>query len=303
MKKQEIFNRLGTRITSPGRMDFILTKRVLFIALKAKDICENMQTNNSAFESWMLCIKTQLDKEIDRVMLNWESCETKEGHYNRFMYRVMKSCDYFEWFSVDKSKEKELAAFKILFETSHFILNYPESNAKETVVDKSEAYFERKLLDSGSLYKNVEFDCKDQQLPVGVFIEKKSKDSAFLTRGHSAIDLWGIKGDEFWIFELKYKNKMVGLVTELLFYMWLCEDMVKHKFRYDINGKVPSIRSFDKLYVFIKGDKARKIIGVMLYDEVHPLIDENLIDFLNLQFRNKPLEIKAQRYSTEITLL
>ena len=163
-----------------------------------KDVCMNMQTNNSAFESWMLCIMSKLHSEIDKVILTWGNCKNKDGHYNRFLYRVMKSCEYFEWFSVADNKKQELSDFCILFNDSKFVLNYPGSAAQKDVRINSEAYFERKFLESKHLYKNIVFDYIGQQLPVGVFLNAKSTKNGFFTKGHSAIDLWGIRADEFW---------------------------------------------------------------------------------------------------------
>ena len=92
MKKQNIFKRVGVR-RAPGNMDFSITEKVLKISVMEKDVCMNMQTNNSAFESWMLCIMSKLHSEIDKVILTWGNCKNKDGHYNRFLYRVMKSCE------------------------------------------------------------------------------------------------------------------------------------------------------------------------------------------------------------------
>ena len=159
------------------------------------------------------------------------------------------------------------------------------------------------FINSKKLYKNIEFEYIDQQLPVGVFKNEVKKNTAFFTAGKSAIDLWAIKGDEFWIFELKFNNKQVGIITELLFYMWLSQDMFEHKLNYIITDRPSAIRSFDKLYQFRENGKTKNFVGVMLYDKIHPLIDTDVIDYINIQFKNKPLQIKTQEYSIKQELI
>lgn len=302
MNKKDIFNRLGDRVAAPRNMDFSITNRVMRVDLKAGDVCSNMQTNGSAFESWVLCIMSKLQSEIDRVTLSWEDCTTIDGHYHRFMYRVMKSCEYFNWFSVADNKRQEYSEFITQFKNTKFVINYPEKAAQKIVNAKSEAFFERKLLESRCLLKGVKFDIIDQQLPVGVFKNEVSRETEYFTAKKSAIDLWGIRADEFWVFELKYDNKMVGIITELLFYMWFCQDLFQHKFYYHLKSAPLAYRSFDKLYHFWKNQNPKTIVGVMLYDNIHPLVDEILIDYINAQFKEKSLEIKTQEFSTELTL-
>ena len=82
MNKSEIFTALAT--TQPGRMKFELSNRILSIHISSKDVeSGNMQTNNSAFESWMLCIMAKFVTEIDKVILDWDDCSEKNGHYNQ----------------------------------------------------------------------------------------------------------------------------------------------------------------------------------------------------------------------------
>lgn len=299
MNKSEIFTALAT--TQPGRMKFELSDCLLSIHISSKDVeSGNMQTNNSAFESWMLCIMAKFVTEIDRVILNWDDCSQKNGHYNRFMYRVVKCKLYFKWFDIAPDKQSEYDSFVDKFNATKFVLNYPSTVAKTCVNEETEAFYERELLKT-ELYRGVDFETKDQQLPVGVFCDVKSKTTNFFTRGHSAIDLWGIKEDAFWLFELKYQNKMVGIITELLFYMWFCEDtFINKKFRYDIQGEIPKMRSFDKLGNF----SAKSIVGVMLFDEIHPLLqDDSVVHYINSQLCGSPLNIKTQQFTPQLELL
>lgn len=299
MNKSEIFTALATR--QPGRMKFELSNRILSIHISSQDVENgNMQTNNSAFESWMLCIMARFVTEIDKVILDWDDCSEKNGHYNRFMYRVMKCKLYFKWFDIAPDKQSEYDSFVVEFNSTYFVLNYPCTDAKTCANEESEAFYERELLKT-ELYRGVKLEVKDQQLPVGVFCDVKSKTTNFFTCGHSAIDLWGIKEDAFWLFELKYQNKMIGIITELLFYMWFCEDtFINKKFRYDIQGEIPKVRSFDKLYNF----SAKSIVGVMLFDEIHPLLqDRSVVHYINSQLCGSNLNIKTQQFTPQLQLL
>lgn len=314
MKKDELFKILkdklhgenNSRIKPPGRMDLHIDNGELIMHMsKEAIIIKNMQENNSAFESWMLCIMSSKTHEIKRVVLKWDHVEKEEhnGHYHRFIYRVMKCVDYFgDWFKVDSIKERELSDFRELFLSTKLVLNYPDTEAKSQAQnEKSEAAIERAFFRSENIFKDVKFDKVGHQLPVGVFIESKSKTNAFFTSGHSAIDLWGIKNNELWIFELKLNNKMVGIITELLFYMWLCEDVfINGAIRYDINPPIPKQRNFAEIHKLYE-IKAKSITGVCLYDEgmIHPLVkNTNVMEFLNKQFicKNRSLSIKEQVY-------
>ena len=127
MEKQEIFKKLGRTIKAPTNICFTITDQVMYINLKVKEKCNNMQEDNSSFEAWMLCIMSKFHTEIDKVVLNWDECEQKDGHYNRFMYRVMKSCEYFNWFCVSDSKKQVLSEFRAQFESAFLVLNFPAS--------------------------------------------------------------------------------------------------------------------------------------------------------------------------------
>ena len=68
-----------------------------------------------------------------------------------------------------------------------------------------------------------------RQLPVGLFLKKPTEapsiTTAIFTGKASAIDLWGLAGHDFAIYELKTDNRMVGIITELMFYSNFVYDM------------------------------------------------------------------------------
>lgn len=63
-------------------------------------VAENMQTDGAAFEGWAICLKSWLPDEINRVSLTWDKPEKNTGHYNRFLYRVWKFKEMYDWFSM-----------------------------------------------------------------------------------------------------------------------------------------------------------------------------------------------------------
>ena len=72
--------------------------------------CENMQTDNAAFEGWAICLKCWL-KEVRSVKLTWAlpSKESRNLHYNKFIYRVLRFSDAFsDWFSISEKNKKEI---------------------------------------------------------------------------------------------------------------------------------------------------------------------------------------------------
>ena len=139
-------------------------------------------------------------------------------------------------------------------------------------------------------------------MPVGIFRDKVDKEHGLFPYGKSAIDLWAIKADELWIFELKYNNKKVGIISELLFYLWIMEDLCfHHRIRYDLQKEIPSIRDFDKFYSAVQKNIST-IYGVLLVDDLHPAITSELIDFINQENCNKQIIVKTQKYKPHITV-
>lgn len=84
-------------------------------------VVENMQTDKSAFESWAICFKAWFPK-IKKVELNWTTPETitkkAKPHYNRFLYRIAKFKQWYDWFTCDPEKQEELDKFSVLMKDS-----------------------------------------------------------------------------------------------------------------------------------------------------------------------------------------
>jgi len=231
MKNNEILKLLPKikelkSVRLPSSINFSLEKKCLSVIVS--DATGNMQENKSAFEGWIICFKSWLPGEIDKVELEWApSMEKKKiEHYNRFLFRVIKFQKMYNWFSVAKKNISEVQRFSHIIQRPDLVMNFPGSlkqgsNSENKIEDKIESLF---VAEPQKLLKTrFNLETLNQQLPTGVFIEKKSAGTRLFTGQKSAIDLWGLSADELSIFELKYNNIRVGIISELLFYLYLMD--------------------------------------------------------------------------------
>jgi len=295
--------------TLPSRIVFEIEQNTLSVEMCKAGILANMQEDNSAFEGWILVLMTFFNK-IENVTLSWKSPDENEnsGHYHRFLYRVIKFREKFKWFAISACNEKETVEFtqKYLIERDLLLLNYPKSEAKDVPESNRESYIERKFKESPEFKQNFQLQYIEHQLPVGVFYKEIGKGKNVFTGGKSGIDLWGIKGNDLFIFELKFQNKKVGILSEMLLYLWIMEDVfINKKITYPFLSQKElskTFRSFDIIYKKANEDAGViKINGVLLADEFHVLVNENLINFVNDHFKahSFPLEIMKQKYSID----
>lgn len=276
---------------------------VLRLHLNDKSVCDNMQTNNSAFEGWMFCILSKLKcGSWKYAELNWSVPDNIDnGHYNRFLYRVIKMQQHYKWFRIPTDKQKIIDNFKKdYYDSNILVLNAPNSEAADVNNVKSESYFETVIYNDKILLNDYNLSVVNRQLPVGVFKHKVSSHSYLFTGGKSAIDLWGINDNELYIFELKFKNKMVGIITETLFYQWIMEDVVFNK--HIRLGESTSIREYNKLHEAISNKKIKKIIAVFLIDEIHPQIDNAVLSLINELDASPYLEVQMRKYQEQTTV-
>ena len=270
----------------------------LYIRLEGDSISSNMQNDAAAFEGWGLCILSRFDS-IKRVVVDWDEPSDKNGHYRRFLYRLYKIMQYFgDIFTIEQSKRQSLDLFvKEYYNSNNLVLNYPKSKATKASKD-SEAYIEARFQED-KIFDHF-LDVADRQLPVGVFKGNISKEASMFTYGHSAIDLWGIKDDALYIFELKkITNKKVGIISEALFYLWVMSDTINKKFKYEIIGRIPQYRNFNRLYSAIEEERISKIKSVLLIEKLHPLISKETLDLINSRLNRDNLEMSIQYYKYE----
>ena len=251
--------------------------------------CNNMQSDNAAFEGWAICLKAWLPEHIETVVLKWDA-PGKEGekdmtrnnkqHYRRFLYRVLRFSQQYSWFSIDNNNKQSVIDFNDeLYDLQNN--NYSENpKLKGSVDDLSETSVEYLLTTkfADSMKERFELDNIDRQFPVGV----KRRGEQFFTGGMSAIDLWGMKDNILTIIELKYnggktKNKKVGIISELFMYSNIMRDIISGKI------KRPALtRQKSEGYFYERHQTFSELKAFMLSDEYHPLVDnETVIELLN----------------------
>ncbi len=251
----------------------------------------NMQHNNACFEGWIIALKYHLN--IENFVLDWKKDDGIKNNkdYNRFLFRVHKFEQMFKnSFKIHESKAKEVSDFIEKLNSGSYLLNEP-SKEKEYSVDKSkisENYIEGLFVTkySGLLNEKSNSNKIYSQLPVGVFKEEVKNGTEVFNRNNSALDLWGINDETktISIFELKYNNIMIGIVSELLFYMYVLEELCISKnglFNY-----LDTKKSFRGAENFKDNKKYDSLKGYFLTDRLHPLITKEYINGLNEGLKN-----------------
>ena len=306
MDAQTLKKQLGFRLF-PSKLDINLdeNKDILYIGIEASSVCDNMQQDSSAFEGWIFCIYAPMQDKIKQVELSWLIPDEKDQntHYNRFLYRVIKMQQHFNWFSVASDNHQELAAFRNRYKDVKLVLNQPRVAGKQTdLKEKTEAFFERAFMDEKQFYKGIQFDSFNHQLPVGLFMDSISQNSSIFPGNKGAIDLWGIRKDEFWIFELKFNNSKVGILSEILFYLWIMEDLFfTRRIGYEPSGKTNPFRDLNQVYDLAQKGIS-KLYGVLLVDQFHPCLNDNVIDFINRENQEPRIKLKIQLYRPHVTV-
>ena len=291
MKNNEIVNQLHQfkelkSVRLPTSIDFLLEKKCL--SVKLSDANGNMQDNKSSFEGWIICLKSWLPGEINKVELEWTISVEKKKHenYNRFLFRVLQFQKMYSWFNVSIKNIGGVLNFSHVMQRPDLVMNYPDSfkqnsMSENKIEDEIESLF---VNDPHKLLKTRFYlETLNQQLPVGVFLEKKSAKTRLFTGQKSAIDLWGLNADELSIFELKYKNLRVGIISELFFYLYLMDAVfIKSEIKYPEEAKSAKVRDFDILL----WTNIKKIRGYFLIDKLHPFIGDNTIKLINEGLKN-----------------
>ena len=263
--------------------------------VKVNATCNNMQSDNAAFEGWAVCLKAWLPNTINAVELKWDAPSDGDTnpHYRRFCYRVVKMLDAYEWFTINETNKEGIESFMNS-------LKGLQNNCGNSIPEK-------KFKHGGGVGENaVEYDMVHEQdlskkmrekygvdniyhqLPVGI---KKDNDS-FFAGTKAAIDLWGMHDKELTIIELKYENNMVGIISELFFYVNIIRDIILERI-----DKPKAVLKYEKdLYERIHD--MEKIHARMLADTYHPLIkNEAVFDILNnSRYVDIPIDYKYDSY-------
>ena len=286
MNKKLILNKIikkadNKNIRFPSQMDFRIEGNRLMVCINAKGVTANMQTDGSAFEGWIICIMAWLSDEVKEVILAWdvpsfgEDDKNQKLHYNRFIFRAMMFEDVFSWVTIAPTNRDEI--HKISEMLPFLVVNYPKSKSKEKVSDskemhKGEAILERQLVDTMKEMVPI----TDHQLPVGLFKQIVKSEHTVTPRGASQIDIWQLDHGIIRIFELKDEdNNSVGIISELMFYVYVMYLLVKGTIKYpdSLANVKNNYRHINDLYLAIASGEVKSIEAVFLNFRFHPLIE------------------------------
>jgi len=262
-------------------------------------VAQNMQTDGAAFEGWAICLKSWLADEINTVHLTWDKPEVHNNHYNRFLYRVWRFNGMYNWFEYD-DEAGEVEKFKKCFVGSRNNSGNKEPNRKEKDCEEQVEHY---MVEQNQTIFTSRFniDKINRHLPVGV---KDKNGKSLFTGGNSAIDLWGIGVDSIvHVFELKYikeqggsKNIKVGIISELLLYVNIINDIRKGSIGTPLTAILPAEKELYDRITELKGVK-----GVFLTNEVHPLLEnrEELLKILNANEENISFAFADYRWDAQ----
>lgn len=263
---------------------------------------KGMLRSGNDFEGWAIAIhicaeELGIDKKIhmdldENKRFKYEKYEGK-GHLGRFLYRAMKfSQQYGDWFELSDYLKNEVSKFETYLKRGTFINSIDNDAAgsknrhnDENVIEEAMAAnpdFLRRVVKSIDIGTNPVY----RQLPVGLFIDDVAKRNRVFTDGKSAIDLWTQHGDEINIVELKTKNIMMGIVTEIFFYSNFILDLVSEDGLFTMTEPPKKSRARDinlKGYEELYNERPKKVNGIMLADNMrfHPWIKNGILDVLN----------------------
>ena len=270
----------------PSQISFRMEGTTLVMVLSKKSILDNMHTDAAAFESWAILLKCNLYDKIDRVLISVGdnfSVDKDSLHYNRFLYRLDKFIKTYEWASTDH---------KISLDFSDIVCNFPKQDAakaEEWKQKDGEHVIECRFVEE----KKSNYDILDHQLPVGLFHGNVSRTTHFTPGNLSQIDIWAVKNNEIYIFELKKpQNKPAGIISELMFYVNVIDDILRHQIQYvptkDLHKSIKkNFRGFGDFYRIYQSGEIRKIHAVFLADNLHSQITQNVINLINSSARYK----------------
>jgi hypothetical protein len=254
------------------------TQEQATITMKEKGLNANMQSDAAAFEAWALALLIHCGVKSVQISVDPGAAGP---HYERFLYRLKRFGELFPDRVVAKSPASLSQALNPQIKR---FLNQPgprkepaEAHSQERMeaasLDKrSESDLELALEISGAFRTRFKLDKVMRQWPVGLFDGKVAKGNEIFTRGKSAIDLIGIRGDTLVLFELKKAdNRHAGAVSELFFYASVLRDAIGapaiFKFESTSAEENCAIGPEDIL-------RCSNIRAVLLAPNFHPLISE-----------------------------
>ena len=287
MNKIEIFDNLRLlhkSLREPSNIDFISKDGILTITMTEKGLIGNMQNNESAFEGWAIAIRSILPNVAKKVVISWAANSISENntHYTRFLYRVIKFIESYNWAATEFKDDRAAKDYnRINRELEKWVTNFPSKAAEENAVHE-EARLERQL-------NQILPGYHDHQLPVGLFFEEVSSKAEHerTPRNGSQIDLWSIQDDTFTVYELKKEdNRKVGIISELMFYVNVIKDLTEGKINFGKGAEFVTERNYHKVFENIYENKIKKIFGVFLTNDLHPVLNLNKKDLFEILNNN-----------------
>ena len=276
-----------------SKISFEKTGEKLYVTLTIKNAEANMQTDESAFEAWIICLKAR--KGYRNVFIGISDKENWIGvtpQIRQFLYRLKKFGENYSWCKLSKEIQ-ELIRKHDVANFQNLVLNHPTTEAAEKAVNV-EAQLERQFV-----YENKKnFVAMATQMPLGVFDNKISEGSRLLPTSY--LDIWSFDEKILSIYELKAKgNKRVGIISELMFYCNIINDRVRGHishteaaYRIDVRGLKQFLQALDSKSILIK--------GVFLTDELHPLIMKKKDEILKL-LKTESVSFEFQTYKDAIS--
>lgn len=279
---KELLTKVMPNADIPSSYGYIYDKEIknLTLLVKIKGLKANMQDDEASFDSWAIALKYHLREYIETITIDWERdfSNGEDGilHYNRFVYRLAKFVQTYSWAHSAKP-------IPVIPTTLYCNIGREKAASIDKHSPESEGWLECKYV----MDHSMEYDVINHQFPVGIFYEKVSRTTHYTTGGKSAIDIWAIKNDCLSIFELKEpKNKPLGIISELMFYTNILDDILSHRIMYEESKNVEyavkhDIRGFKKFHEAYEKGTINKIESIFLANNLHPLLSNGLIDFIN----------------------
>ena len=279
---KELLTKVMPNADIPSSYGYIYDKEIknLTLLVKIKGLKANMQNDEASFDSWAIALKYHLREYIETITIDWERdfSNGEDGilHYNRFVYRLAKFVQTYSWAHSAKP-------IPVIPTTLYCNIGREKAASIDKHSPESEGWLECKYV----MDHSMEYDVINHQFPVGIFYEKVSRTTHYTTGGKSAIDIWAIKNDCLSIFELKEpKNKPLGIISELMFYTNILDDILSHRIMYEESKNVEyavkhDIRGFKKFHEAYEKGTINKIESIFLANNLHPLLSDGLIDFIN----------------------
>jgi hypothetical protein len=289
----------GARLPSDKKILFTLNGSILTMTLYFPD--SNMQTNEGAFESWAVVIKTAFQNKITKIIIDTNIqagrvLNTK--HYNRFLWRLSNFSKMYSWVVIGNCKNDVLNFLNLEF--INVKINQPNVVRPPVTNSQGERYVEYLFATQyqSVLNKLTGSDTILNQIPVGLFKGKVSRLTGLTTTGASAIDLVGLntkRMNAIHLYELKLgDNNGLGIISEFLFYAFVMRSVfIQQNISYETPIKIKDFKIFEDM---IKNRTVKEIKGYLISNISHPLITKDVIKLLNSGLSSFNINLRKIKY-------